>query len=230
LKPDKEWLDFLATLAGQAAIAIDSAILFRDLQRSNVELTLAYDATIEGWSLALDLRDRETEGHTQRVVEMTVNLARFVGVNEMELVHIRRGALLHDMGKIAIPDNILHKTGPLTDEEWEIMHQHPQHAYQMLMPVKYLKPALDIPRYHHEKWDGTGYPIGLSGEQIPLAARTFAVVDVYDALTSQRPYRPAWSREEALEYIRSQASKHFDPMVVKAFFQIVGAKKQTQAS
>lgn len=221
LDPDQEWLDFLEALAGQAAIAIDNASLFDDLQRSNLELTLAYDTTIEGWSKALDLRDEETEGHTQRVTEMTLRLAREVGIREEEMVHIRRGALLHDMGKMGVPDRILLKPGPLTDEEWAIMRKHPQYAYDMLSPIAYLRPALDIPYAHHEKWDGTGYPRGLKGEQIPLAARLFALADVWDAVRSDRPYRKAWPKEKALEYIKEQAGKHFDPEQVPVFLHIV---------
>lgn len=222
LEPDPEWLGFLDALAGQAAIAIDNASLFDNLQRSNLELTVAYDATIEGWSKALDLRDKETEGHTQRVTEMTLHLARAMGMKEEEMVHIRRGALLHDMGKMGIPDNILLKPGPLSDEEWVIMKKHPQYAYDMLSPIAYLRPALDIPYAHHEKWDGIGYPRGLKGEGIPLAARIFSMADVWDALRSDRPYRAAWSEEKALTYIREQAGKHFDPQVVEAFLKLVG--------
>jgi len=218
VKADQEWLDFLQSLAGQAAIAIDNAELFEGLQRSNAEVTLAYDTTLEGWSRALDLRDKETEGHTQRVTEMTVKLARAMGMSEAELIHVRRGALLHDIGKMGVPDAILLKPGPLTEEEWAIMRQHPQYAYDMLSPITYLRPALDIPYYHHEKWDGTGYPRGLKGEQIPLAARIFAVVDVWDALRSDRPYRPAWPEERVREYTREQTGKHFDPKVVEAFW------------
>jgi len=220
LVPGADWLDFLETLAGQAAIAIDDAELFEDLQRSNTELVLAYDATIEGWSRALDLRDKETEGHTQRVTELTLKLARAMGFSEDELVQVRRGALLHDIGKMGIPDFILLKPGPLTDAEWEIMRKHPGYAYALLHPIAYLRPALDIPYCHHEKWDGTGYPRGLKGEQIPLAARLFAVVDVWDALRSDRPYRPAWSEEKAREHIRSLAGTHFDPQVVEAFLSL----------
>jgi putative nucleotidyltransferase with HDIG domain len=218
---DAEWLDFLQSLGANAAIAIDNAELFDKLQRSNVELSLAYDATIEGWSRALELRDRETEGHTQRVADMTVKLARLVGVPDSELVHMRRGALLHDIGKMAIPDPILLKTGPLTESEWEIMQKHPVYAYQLLSPIPYLRPALDIPYYHHEKWDGTGYPNGLKGEQIPLAARVFAIIDVWDALRSDRPYRPALSYERSLEYIRSHTGINFDPQVVIAFLRML---------
>ncbi|MDI6769234.1 MAG: GAF domain-containing protein [Anaerolineales bacterium] len=222
LDPGVEWQDFLEALASQTAIAIDHAQLFDSLQRSNTELMLAYDATIEGWSHALDLRDRETEGHTRRVAEMTVRLAQSFGVSDAEQVHVRRGALLHDIGKIGVPDAILLKPGPLSDEEWQIIHKHPQLAYDMLAHITYLQPALDIPFCHHEKWDGAGYPRGLKGAQIPLAARIFAVVDVWDALTSDRPYRPAWTTEKALEYIRAQSGKHFDPQVVEAFMKGVG--------
>jgi len=220
IDPDQEWLDFLETLAGQAAIAIDNSTLFDNLQRSNFELSLAYDTTLEGWAKALELRDMETEGHTRRVTEMTLRLARAMGMSEAELVHVRRGALLHDIGKIGIPDSILRKPGPLTEEEWDIMRQHPVYAYEMLLPIAHLRPALDIPYYHHEKWDGTGYPRGLKGRQIPLAARVFAVVDVWDALLSGRPYRPAWPEEKATEYIREQAEKHFDPQVAEAFMEL----------
>jgi HD-GYP domain-containing protein (c-di-GMP phosphodiesterase class II) len=214
---NSEWQELMEALAGQAAIAIENARLFADLERSNVNLSLAYDATIEGWSQAMDLRDRETEGHTQRVTEMTVQLAREMGMSEEQIVHVRRGALLHDMGKVGIPDSILLKPDKLTEEEWEIMRQHPQYAYNMLAQIEYLHPALDIPWCHHEKWDGTGYPRGLKGEQIPLAARLFAVVDVWDALRSDRPYRQAWPEEKVREYIREQSGKHFDPQVIELF-------------
>ena len=219
LYPDQEWLDFLEALATQAAIAVDNASLFDDLQRSNIELILAYDSTLEGWSKALDMRDKETEGHSQRVTEMTIKIAKAMGISETELVHIRRGALLHDIGKMGIPDSILLKPGPLTDEEWEIMYKHPVYAYEMLSSIAFLRPALDIPYYHHEKWDGTGYPRGLKGEQIPLSARIFALVDVRDALNSERPYRPAWPEGKVYEYIREHAGKHFDPKVVKVFLE-----------
>ncbi|MEK7442952.1 MAG: HD domain-containing phosphohydrolase, partial [Chloroflexota bacterium] len=217
LNPNDEWLDFLETLAGQAAIAIDNATLFEGMQRSNLELTLAYDETIEGWSRALDLRDKETEGHSLRVTEMTIKIARAIGLSEAESIHIRRGALLHDIGKMGVPDRILHKPDPLTDDEWIIMRRHPQLAYEMLLPIAFLKFALDIPYCHHEKWDGTGYPRGLKGEEIPLAARIFAIADVWDALRSDRPYRAGWSEEKVRQYIRQQSEKHFDPMVVEVF-------------
>ncbi len=217
LDPDRDWLDYMETLAGQAAIAVDSAEMFDQLQRSNIELMLAYDTTLEGWSRALDLRDKATEGHTQRVAEIVVCLARVMGVRETEVLQIRRGALLHDIGKMGIPDSILLKPGPLTDSEWEIMRRHPEYAYDMLSRILYLSAALDIPRYHHEKWDGAGYPHGLKGEQIPLAARIFAVVDVWDALRSDRPYRVAWSEEKVVAHIRSRAGMDFEPRVVDAF-------------
>ena len=221
LDPDKEWLAFLEALAGQAAIAIESTTLFEDLQRTNDELSKAYDSTIEGWSHALDLRDKETEGHTLRVTELTLELGRTLGLNESELVHVRRGALLHDIGKMGVPDRILLKEGPLTDDEWVIMRRHPVYAHEMLRPIQYLRPALDIPYCHHEKWDGTGYPRGLKGGEIPLTARIFAIVDVWDAITSDRPYRRAWSHEKALAHIQKDAGQHFDPHVVEAFSQLI---------
>ncbi len=218
---DQEQETFLEMLANQAAIAIDSGQMVENLQASNVELMTAYDETIEGWSRALDLRDEETEGHTQRVAEMTLHLANEMSFNKKELVNIRWGALLHDIGKIGVPDDILRKPGPLTEEEWVKMRKHPQFAYNMLSSIAHLRPALDIPYCHHEKWDGTGYPRGLKGEQIPLSARLFAVVDNWDALTSDRPYRKAWSEEEALSYIRVQAGLHFDPKIVDLFLAMI---------
>jgi len=221
LEPDTEWFDFLNAMSGRAAIAIEDSNLFEGLQRSNLELTLAYDATIEGWSRALNLRDKQTEWHTQRTTEITVNLARVLGMNEVELVQIRWGALLHDMGKMGIPDEILRKPGPLTDEEWVVMKKHPTNAYEMLSPIRYLRLAIDIPYCHHEWWDGTGYPNGLKGTQIPLSARIFAVVDVWDSLTSDRPYRAAWSEKKAREHIRESSGTHFDPQVVDVFMQML---------
>ncbi len=220
-RSDPEWLEFVEALAVQAAIAIENAEMFHDAQRSSIELALAYDTTLEGWSRALDLRDKETEGHTQRVTQKTIGLARVMGMSETEIVHIRRGALLHDIGKMGMPDAILLKAGPLTDDEWVVMHKHPVLAFEMLSPIAYLRPALDIPYCHHEKWDGTGYPRGLKGGQIPLTARVFAIVDVYDALTSDRPYRVAWSVEKTRAYIQSLSGTHFDPQVVEVFLRHV---------
>ena len=221
LEPNEDWLSFLSTLGGQAAIAIDNATLFEGLEHSNAELLMAYDATIEGWSHALDLRDKETEGHTQRVTDMTLLLARAFDLSEAELAQVRWGALLHDIGKMGVPDAILHKAGPLTDEEWVLMKKHPRFAYEMLSPIRYLRSALDIPYCHHEKWDGTGYPRGLKGEHIPLTARIFAVVDVWDALRSDRPYRAGWPEDVVLEYIKSLSGTHFDPKVVEVFLSIM---------
>jgi putative nucleotidyltransferase with HDIG domain len=220
LQPNPEWKDFMEALAGQAAIAIENSELFQSLEQSNMELKHAYNATIEGWSRALDLRDRETEGHTKRVAKMALDLAEAIGVERESLMHIHRGALLHDIGKMGIPDQILFKEGPLDAKEWEIMRKHPVFAYEMLSPIKYLAPALDIPYCHHEKWDGTGYPRGLAGEQIPLAARVFAVADVWDALRSDRPYRNAWSLEESRSYILENSGAHFDPRIVEVFSEL----------
>jgi HD-GYP domain-containing protein (c-di-GMP phosphodiesterase class II) len=214
---DKKWIDYFETLATQAAIAIESTSLFENLQRSNMELMLAYDATIEGWSRALDLRDRETEGHTQRVTEMVLDLAEKMGMSDDEKIDVRRGALLHDIGKMGVPDAILLKPGTLSNSEQDVMRQHPFYAFQMLSPIPYLKRALEIPYYHHERWDGSGYPHGLKGKEIPLSARMFAVVDVFDALTSDRPYRAAWTRDTAYRYIEEQAGRHLDPEIVKIF-------------
>lgn len=223
LSPDQEWLDFLEAVAAQAAMAIENATLFDGLQQSHRELLQAYDSTLEGWIGALDLRDRETVGHTQRVTGLTVELARAVGLPEEDLVHVRRGALLHDIGKMGIPDSILQKPGPLTDDEWVIMRRHPQYAYELLSPISFLRLALDIPYCHHEKWDGTGYPRALKGERIPLAARVFAVLDVWDALCYDRPYRAAWPEAKALEYIRAESGKHFDPHIADAFLKMIGS-------
>jgi putative nucleotidyltransferase with HDIG domain len=223
----EEQTEFLETLATQAAIAIDNSQLFSDLQRSNFELEMAYDATIEGWSRALELRDLETEGHTLRVTDMTIQLAQEMGVKSADLIHVRRGALLHDIGKMAVPDRILLKPGKLLEDEWEIMKQHTVYAYEMLRPIEFLRPAIDIPYCHHERWDGVGYPRQLKGKQIPLFARLFAVADVWDALTSERPYRKAWTEEEAFEHIVSNAGKHFDPQVVELFQMLRSRRLKT---
>ena len=221
LEPDKDWLNFMEVLARQAAIAIDNAQLFENMQHSNMELIAAYDATIVGWSHAMDLRDKETQDHTKRVTELTLKMAERMRISKQEQVHIQRGALLHDIGKLGIPDHILHKPGKLTKEEWDIMRQHPIYAFEMLSAINYLRPALDIPYCHHEKWDGSGYPRNLRGEEIPFAARIFAVVDVWDALTSDRPYREAWTKEKALKYIQEQSGVNFDPNVVEVFLELI---------
>jgi putative nucleotidyltransferase with HDIG domain len=224
-------LGLISAFADQAAVAIDNAQLFEDLQRSNhvlektnfkleaanLELKIAYDATLSGWVHALDLRDKETEGHTQRVTILTERLARVMGVKDDQLLHIRRGALLHDIGKMAIPDGILLKQGQLTEEERTLIQEHPTIAYKLLRPIEFLLPAINIPYCHHEKWDGTGYPLGLKKEEIPFDARIFAVIDVWDALTSDRPYRKALPHDEARQRITVDAGRHFDPRVVDAF-------------
>lgn len=221
LEPDQDWLDFLDSVARQATMAIESIKAFEELQRSNFELALAYNRTIEGWSHALDLRDKETKDHTSRVTDMTVRLAHMAGMSDTEIMHVRRGALLHDIGKMGIPDAILLKDDYLTNEEWESMRKHPEYAYDMLYTIEYLRPALDIPYCHHERWDGTGYPRGIGGEDIPLAARLFAVVDVWDALRSDRPYREGWTEVKVREYIQDQSGTHFDPYAVELFLSMI---------
>jgi PAS domain S-box-containing protein/putative nucleotidyltransferase with HDIG domain len=217
--PEDEHL--AVTLAAQAAVAFENIRLFKDLQASNDGLLRAYDKTIEGWSHALDLRDKETEGHTQRVTALTEDLARAMGIPEPDLIYIRWGALMHDIGKMGVPDRILLKPDKLSDDEWVIMRQHPVHAYNLISQIDFLKPALNIPHHHHERWDGSGYPEGLQGEQIPLEARIFAVIDVFDALTSDRPYRPAWPKDKAIQHIHEGSGKHFDPQVVDVFLNLI---------
>jgi response regulator RpfG family c-di-GMP phosphodiesterase len=221
LSPTPDWMEFLHTLAGQAAIAIDSSQLFEKLQRSNQELIQAYDTTLEGWARALELRDRETEGHTRRVTDLTMRLARYMGVSDSEMVSIYRGVLLHDIGKMGVPDHILKKKGKLTEEEWAEMRQHPVYAYNLLSPISFLRGVLDIPYCHHERWDGAGYPRGLKGEQIPLAARIFSVVDNWDALLSDRPYRKAWPLEQVKAYLRDSSGKLLDPRIVELFLSMM---------
>jgi PAS domain S-box-containing protein len=207
--------------ANQAATAIDKTRLLENLQHSNQELYLAYDNTLEGWGKALELRDKETQGHTQRVTDLTLKLARQMGISEAELIHVRRGVLMHDIGKMGVPDSILHKTGPLTVSEMDEMKKHTQYAYDLIHPIAYLRPAIDIAYYHHEWWDGNGYPHMLKGEEIPLSARIFAIIDVWDALLSDRPYRKAWSRKKVIQYIRDLSGKQFDPHVVTEFFKMI---------
>lgn len=227
IETDPEWQECLEILVGQAAIAIDSATMFQELQRTNRNLAEAYEATIEGWGRALDLRDQETEGHSRRVTDLAVRLARRLGIDEAEMVHVRRGSLLHDIGKMGVPDRILLKADKLTPSEWRTMRQHPQDAYDMLSPIAFLRPALDIPYGHHEKWDGTGYPRGLKGEDIPLTARLFAVVDVWDALRSDRPYRKAWPEAQTLDHLRQLSGTHFDPAVVEEFLEMMTGKRDS---
>ena len=220
LDPDPEWMEFFETLAGQTAIAIDSAEMFERLNRANAELLAAYDQTLEGWVRALDLRDRETEGHTERVTEMSVVLAQALDISGEELLNVQRGARLHDIGKMAVPDGILLKPGQLTDDERQVMARHPVFAKEMLSGIPFLRPALDIPYCHHEHWDGGGYPRQLRGEEIPQSARIFTIIDVWDALSYDRPYRKAWPRQQVIDYIRDQRGALFDPRMVEAFLDI----------
>ncbi|MBX3038367.1 MAG: GAF domain-containing protein [Anaerolineales bacterium] len=213
-------LEIISSFSNQAAVAIENARLFDGLKSSNEELQIAYQATLKGWVRALDLRDKETEGHTQRVTSLTLKLATAMGIDGDDLIHIERGALLHDIGKMAIPDGILLKPASLTPEERALIQKHPVYAFEMLSPIKFLQPALDIPYCHHEKWDGSGYPRGLKAEQIPLAARIFAVVDVWDALVSDRPYRKGLDPKEVKEKIKADAGSHFDPRVVDVFLKL----------
>jgi len=209
------------SFAHQASVAIENTRLFENLQKTNLELSQAYDTTLEGWGKALELRDKETQGHTLRVTNLTIKLARRMGCNIEQLIQIRRGVLVHDIGKMGVPDQILNKKGSLTKKEWEEMRKHPQYAFDLLYPIAYLRPALDVAYCHHERWDGTGYPRGLRDTQIPLAARIFTVVDVWDALLYERPYRKAWARKKIMKYIQDQAGIHFDPQVVKVFLQMM---------
>jgi HD-GYP domain-containing protein (c-di-GMP phosphodiesterase class II) len=221
----RDWQAMEVNLLGVASAELSGAIENVRLvsqQRDHARaLEQAYDTTLEGWARALELRDSDTEGHTRRVSDMTVRLGGALGCSEAELIQLRRGALLHDMGKIAIPDSILRKPGPLDAEEWEAMRKHPTYAHDMLARIGFLKDAMDIPYCHHENWDGTGYPRGLKGEQIPLAARVFAVVDAWDALCSDRPYRKAWPRDEVVAYLREQSGARFDPQIIERFLETI---------
>ena len=224
----------LGEIAHLASLALDSARLYNtarleiatraeiemELRHAYSELDATYDTTLEGWARALDLRDRETEGHSRRVASVTYELARVLKIPENRHIHIWRGALLHDIGKLGVPDSILLKPGPLSEQEWELMRLHPIYGYEWLRPIEYLRPILSIPRSHHEKWDGSGYPDGLVGEEIPLEARIFAPVDVWDALSSDRPYRQRWPEEKIRSHIRKLAGTHFDPAIVEAFLAL----------
>ena len=216
-----EEIDLCHILAYEVSLAIANAQLYKRAHQAVIELAQAYDATLEGWSRVLDMRDHATDEHTQRVTRLTIALAEKMGIPKSEMSHVRRGALLHDIGKMAIPDSILQKPDRLSDTEMAIMRTHPEKAHEILSHIDYLSPAIDIPYCHHEKWDGTGYPRNLKGEEIPLSARLFAVVDVFDALTSDRPYRKAWEKEKALTYIQEQSGKHFFPDAVEAFVALL---------
>ncbi|MFM8319389.1 MAG: HD domain-containing phosphohydrolase [Chloroflexota bacterium] len=221
LQPEAGWLELLQALADPAATAIQHARLYENLERYSQQLTAAYDKTLAAWSAFLELRDRETQGHSRSVTELSLQLAHRMGFAGEALEHLRRGALLHDIGKMGVPDSILLKAGPLSEAEWEVMRRHPVYAYEMLQAIDFLQPALDVPYCHHERWNGAGYPNGLRGEQIPLAARIFAVIDVWDALCSDRPYRPAWPAQQAQHYIQERAGVDFDPRVVTAFLEMI---------
>ncbi len=227
---------YLQSVKGLGFVALTSVGLFvvslrylRRLDDSTARLRSAYDETLAGWASALDIRDRSTAQHTERVTTRTVELARAFGFEGRALDDVRRGATLHDIGKMGVPDEILGKKGPLTEDEWVQMRRHPELAVQMLQGIEYLRPALAIPRCHHEKWDGSGYPAGLVREQIPLEARLFAVVDVYDAITSVRPYRQPMPPEEARATLKAGSGTHFDPTVVEAFLAMVDAETRVQA-
>lgn len=228
LAPDAAALSRLQTVKGWLFVLTTGLLLhvlirhhFAQVDSSRRALQQSYEGTLEGWVRALDLRDRETLGHTRRVTEMSLCLARKMGLSETEVEHLQRGALLHDIGKMAVPDSILHKPGPLSEEQWTVMRRHPETALRMLEPIDYLRPALDIPYCHHERWDGKGYPRGLRGEDIPLAARIFSVVDVWDALSYDRPYRRAWSRSKVIDELRRQRGQQLDPRVVDTFLSIL---------
>jgi PAS domain S-box-containing protein/putative nucleotidyltransferase with HDIG domain len=229
LTPEQHWLDFFYNLAAQTAIALDNFEMLRSLKQSNTDLLEATETTIEGWSKALNYRDAETEEHSERTTRWTIELAREMGYSEDDLVYIRRGALLHDIGKVAVPDAILNKPGPLTDEEWVYMRRHPVAAYEVLSPIKFLKKSLDIPYCHHERWDGSGYPRGLAADEIPLAARIFSVIDVYDALSTDRPYRKAWPQEKVISYLRENKGIQFDPNVVDQFLALLDKQKESKS-
>ena len=224
LNPNAAWVEAVRSWAPQAALALSNVLCVGRLQQSQARLTEAVDAIVEGWAHALELRDYEPAGHTARVARMTVDFARAAQVPEAQLVHIRRGAWLHDIGKMGIPDEILTKPESLTEADWVIMRRHPIIGYELLQPIEFLGPALDIPYCHHEKWDGTGYPRGLKGESIPLAARLFALVDVWDALSCNRPYREAWPEAKIHTYLQERADKQFDPKLTELFLRLIGSE------
>jgi putative nucleotidyltransferase with HDIG domain len=217
LEMDAEWIDFLESLSGQAALAIDNASLFESLQRSNLELGMAYETTLEGWSAALDLRDKETEGHTRRVTDLTLELAETMGLSERERVHIRRGALLHDIGKIGVPGHLLRKEGPLSEDEWALMRRHPEIGERICRPLTASRSFAPIIRHHHERFDGTGYPDRLRADGIPLGARIVAIADAYEAIAHGRPYQPARPHSAAVDELSLLRGRQFDPDLVPIF-------------
>lgn len=222
-EPDAVWMGFVETFARQAAGAIATA-LFESSLKTKLDAGPYEEGGIEEWSRAIDRATREIAGHSRRVAEFSVRLGRMIGMSDVQLLHMHQGALLHDIGKMGIADDVLLKPGPLTAEEWALMRHHPLYAYHMLAGVDYLQAALDIPYAHHEHWDGTGYPRGLAGEEIPLAARVFAVADVWDALCTDKPFRKAWTHSQAYELINQESGSHFDPAIVDAFKRLISAK------
>jgi HD-GYP domain-containing protein (c-di-GMP phosphodiesterase class II) len=217
---DNEWKEYLSMIAGQATIGIEHLLLIDNINNLNNELIDAYESTLLSWAKALEYKDQETKGHSDRVTKMSLKLGKALGLTEEELVQLRRGAILHDIGKMCIPDKILLKKGPLTEDEWELMKRHPILAQEFLSDIQFIQPALNIPLFHHERWDGSGYPYGLKGKQIPLAVRIFMVVDVWDALSSTRSYREAWSFSQVEEYFQENSGKLFDPIVVLKFLEL----------
>jgi putative nucleotidyltransferase with HDIG domain len=185
------------------------------------ELKAAYDSTLIGWTRALELKDKDTEGHSRRVTELSLEMAKALGLDKTQQANMYNGALLHDIGKMGVPDEILNKPGPLSKSEREIVEQHPVTAYEILKDIDYLRDSIDIPYYHHENWDGSGYPLGVQGYEIPIAARIFSIVDNWDALNSDRPYRKAWPRHKVIEYIRAEAGSKFDPELVDLFLSVI---------
>jgi HD-GYP domain-containing protein (c-di-GMP phosphodiesterase class II) len=226
-KLDPEWTELFESLALQGAIAVENYESFENLQRTHSELALACDSTIEGWCRAVDLRAQEAEGHSLRVADLAIRLAEKMGIAPEQMTSIRRGSLLHDIGILGIPDRILWKPGVLTEEEWKLMREHPKLAENLLAPIEFLRPSMDIPRYHHERWDGQGYPYRLSGTDIPPAARLFSIVDVWDSMQSQRPFRKPWTRVETINYIREASGSQFDPSVVLAFLNLMQESAET---
>lgn len=213
----------LSAIADITASAMRRITLHERLNESHQELRVAYESTLEGWARALELRDGDTIGHTRRAAELTVKLAKQLGLPSSMMDDILRGALLHDIGKMAVPDAILRKPGPLNEEEWQVMRLHPVYSQEILEPIEFLRNAREIPYSHHERWDGSGYPEGLSAEAIPLVARVFAVVDVWDALRSDRPYRKAWSLERSIAYFEENSGILFDPSIVPIFLDLVAS-------
>jgi HD-GYP domain-containing protein (c-di-GMP phosphodiesterase class II) len=224
--PDAEWKNFFNMIAGQTAIAIVHVTQFHNIRRLNAELLKSYESTLEGWARVLEFKDHETKGHSDRVTQMAINLGKAMGLSSEELIHLRRGAVLHDIGKLCIPEEILFKDGPLDEAEWDIMKQHPIYAQEFIADIQFLQPVTNILLFHHERWDGSGYPFGLKNKQIPLAARIFMVIDVWDALSFDRPYRKAWPAEKVHQYLQENAGILFDPEVIDVFLELLSQQNR----